>query len=93
MDAVKVNAKLGKVSSEEDLGISEFLNPNNPGFNGVIKERFSDFNVYEIEKSLEVVRLGNQNLPTEQNVDQNVGYEILTETQKLLFSEVLFARV
>ena len=93
MDAVKVNAKLGKVSSEEDLGISEFLNPNNPGFNGVIKERFSDFNVYEIEKSLEVVRLGNQDLPTEQNVDQNVGYEILTETQKLLFSEVLFARV
>ena len=41
-------SKHGKVSSESDLGISEYLNQDNPGFNGVIKERFSDFNVYEI---------------------------------------------
>eukprot|EP00092_Neocalanus_flemingeri_P008480 GFUD01009137.1.p1 GENE.GFUD01009137.1~~GFUD01009137.1.p1 ORF type:complete len:626 (-),score=148.89 GFUD01009137.1:126-2003(-) len=82
-----------KGSSEEQLGISEFLNPNNPGFNGVIKERYSDFNVYEIDKSMEVVRLGNQDFPVEQTVDENLGYNSLTETQKSLFSEVQFARV
>jgi len=83
----------GKVSSEEDLGITEFLNPNNSGFNAVIKERFSDFNVYEIDKNLEVIRLGSQKLPEEHCVDFNLDYSSLTEAQKLLFSEVQFSRV
>ena len=37
-------------SSEALLGIVEYLNPSNTGFpGGVIKERFSDFNVTEID--------------------------------------------
>ena len=48
-------------SSEADLGILEFLNPDNPGFPGVvIKERYSDFNVTEIVKTGELVVLDNQ---------------------------------
>jgi len=85
--------KPSKVSREQDVGISEFLNPNNPGFNGVIKERFSDFNVYEINKNLEVVRLGSQKFPEEQDADFNMEYSSLTDSQKLLLSEVQFTRV
>ena len=83
----------GKVSSESDLGISEFLNQDNPGFNGVIKERFSDFNVYEIDKSMNIVNLGDQKFPDEGVVDQNIEYDDLTEAQKALISEILFSRV
>ena len=86
-------SKHGKVSSESDLGISEYLNQDNPGFNGVIKERFSDFNVYEIDKSMNIVHLGDQKFPDESVADQNVEYDDLTQAQKDLVSEILFSRV
>ena len=68
-------SKHGKVSSESDLGISEYLNQDNPGFNGVIKERFSDFNMYEMNKSMNMVHLGDQKFPDEGVVDQNIEYD------------------
>ena len=86
-------AEHGKVSSESDLGISEYLNPDNTGFNGVIKERFSDFNVYGIDKSMNIVHLGDQKFPNEGVVDQNIEYHDLTGAQKALISEILFTRV
>ena len=86
-------SKQGKVSSESDLGISEYLNQDNPGFNGVIKERFSDFNVYEIDKSMNIVHLGDQKFPDEGFADQNIEYDDLTQAQKALVSEILFSRV
>ena len=86
-------SKHGKVSSESDLGISEYLNQDNPGFNGVIKERFSDFNVYEIDKSMNIVHLGDHKFPDEGVADQNIEYDDLTQAQKALVSEILFSRV
>ena len=83
----------GKVSKEEDLGITEFLNKDNLGFSGVIKERFSDFNVYEIDKSMNVVHLGDQKFPDEGVVDQIIDYASLTDVQRALVSEVLYTRV
>jgi len=82
-----------KGRSETELGITEFLNPDNLGFSGVIKERFSDFNVYEIDKSMNVVRLENQKFPETVEVDENVEYVSLTEFQKSLVSETLFSKV
>ena len=44
-------------SSEALLGIVEYLNPSNTGFpGGVIKERFSDFNVTEIDMGGKLVK-------------------------------------
>ena len=86
-------AEHGKVSSESDLGISEFLNQDNPGFNGVIKERFSDFNVYEIDKSMNIKHLGDHKFPDEGVVNQNIEYDDLTQAQKRLNSEIFFSMV
>jgi len=80
-------------STEADLGITEFLNPDNLGFHGVIKERFSDFNVYEIDKSMSVVHLENQKFPETVEVDEEAEYKSLTDFQKSLVSEVLFSKV
>jgi len=86
-------SEVPKGSSESDLGITEYLNPDNLGFDGVIKERFSDFNVYEVDKSMKIVHLENKKFPEEVESGLNVEYSSLTEFQKSLVSEVLFSRV
>lgn len=44
---------------EFDVGITEFVNTENPGFTGLIKQRFSDFQVNEIDVDGHVVVLKN----------------------------------
>ena len=46
--------------SEAQLGISEFLTPEIAGFRGLLKERFSDFNVFELDKSDQVFHMNTQ---------------------------------
>jgi len=82
-------------STEVQLGILEYLNPNNPGFPGaVIKQRYSDFNVTEIDKTGQVVRLDSSAIPNETPVDMRgeeaFHYTSLTESQKKVFSELQF---
>ena len=88
---------LQKMSTEAELGITEFLNKESSGFTGLIKERFSDFNVHEIDKGGEVVPLTNQDIPPdcEQTVapDPEVKYSSLSDEQKLLISEVHFSMI
>ena len=49
-------------ASEPDVGITEFVNKENIGFTGLIKQRFSDFQVNEIDPQGNVVVLGREAL-------------------------------
>ncbi|MCJ1283171.1 hypothetical protein MMC26_002498 [Xylographa opegraphella] len=44
---------------EEDVGITEFISPDLPGFTGILKKRYTDFLVNEILSSGAVVHLDN----------------------------------
>ena len=47
--------------NEEEVGITEYLNKTNPGFFGVLKHRYSDFMVNEIDPQGNVVWLKTSN--------------------------------
>ena len=85
-----------EMSSEEELGISEFISEGQ-GFSGLIKERFSDFNVYEINKTGQVVHLDNQEIPADAESDvvkdPELSYTNLTDKQRILMSEEEFLAV
>ena len=85
-------------SCEAQLGISQYLNPNNPGFpTGVIKERFSDFNVTEIDLNDQLVRLDNCSPPNETpedlRGDDALLYSSLSDEQRGIISEAEFAQI
>lgn len=50
---------------EEDVGITEYINNSNKGFHGIIKQRFSDFQVNEIDIDGNIVKLTSLELPPE----------------------------
>lgn len=45
------------IRTEESVGITEFLCPNAVGFQGLLKQRYTDFLVNEIDKDGNVLRL------------------------------------
>ncbi|KAF9357562.1 multisubstrate pseudouridine synthase 7 [Mortierella sp. AD094] len=49
--------------SEEMVGISAFVDPSIPGFSAIIKQRYSDFIVNEVDLLNETVRLTSYELP------------------------------
>ena len=84
--------------AEAQLGITEFISKDVAGFSGLIKERFSDFNVYEVDQSGVVVRLRDQTIPiddadkdNESNKDQS--YSSLNEVQQKIISEEQFVNI
>ena len=50
-------------TSEPDVGVTEFRDPGLPGFDAILKHRFADFNVNEIDLDGNIVRLTNLNIP------------------------------
>ncbi|XP_017074159.1 pseudouridylate synthase 7 homolog [Drosophila eugracilis] len=48
---------------ENEVGITEFTNPDAPGFTGILKSRFSDFHVNEIDRSGKVLELNDLSVP------------------------------
>ncbi|XP_016992499.2 pseudouridylate synthase 7 homolog [Drosophila takahashii] len=48
---------------ENQVGITEFTNPDAPGFTGILKSRFSDFHVNEIDSSGKVLELNDLSVP------------------------------
>lgn len=50
--------------NEEDVGITQFIT-DTPGFSGVIKARFSDFQVNEIDLDGNIAKLTDQSIPKE----------------------------
>ncbi|KAI8040523.1 hypothetical protein M5D96_006466 [Drosophila gunungcola] len=48
---------------ENQVGITEFTNPEAPGFTGILKSRFSDFHVNEIDSTGKVLELNDLSVP------------------------------
>ncbi|KAH8371189.1 hypothetical protein KR093_006411, partial [Drosophila rubida] len=51
---------------ENQVGITEFTNPDLAGFTGVLKSRFSDFHVNEINTDGHVLQLNDLNVPKQE---------------------------
>ena len=60
---------------EEDVGITEYLSAELKGFQAIIKHRFSDFNVNEIDREGNVTRLKSMKIPEEKPVEANADEE------------------
>lgn len=56
---------------EKHVGITEYISTH-PGFSAVLKERYSDFMVYEIDTEGEVIRLTDTAAPEEEETVQQV---------------------
>lgn len=52
--------------TEQDVGITEYISQH-PGFSGIIKARFSDFHVNEIDWEGNVAKLTDTNVPEDLN--------------------------
>ena len=50
--------------NEKDMGILCFMNAEVPAFNGIIKHRYNDFHVYEVDSEGNIVHLTNTTIPT-----------------------------
>ena len=61
-------------TSESDVGITEFREPNLVGFDAILKHRFSDFNVNEIDLDGNIVRL------TDLNISPSVAKVVISNT-------------
>ena len=48
---------------EKDMGITCFINGSIPPFKGIIKHRFNDFHVYEVDSMGNTVYLTNNTIP------------------------------
>ncbi|XP_051979404.1 pseudouridylate synthase 7 homolog [Xyrauchen texanus] len=75
--------------TESDVGIHKFIS-DHKGFSGILKERYSDFVVHEINKSGTIVRLDDLTVPAdaEENTSACDSTECLTEEQKQQLSEI-----
>ncbi|KAM4554080.1 pseudouridylate synthase 7 homolog isoform 2-T2 [Fundulus diaphanus] len=78
--------------TEMDVGIRKYVS-DHEGFSGILKERYSDFVVHEINKQGKIVHLDDLSIPTD-NVEeaeteqQPQDCEVLTEEQKKQLSEL-----
>ncbi|XP_057182923.1 pseudouridylate synthase 7 homolog isoform X1 [Triplophysa rosa] len=77
--------------SESDVGIHKFIS-DHEGFSGILKERYSDFVVHEINKDGKIVALDDLSVPAdveETSTDcDNTDCPVLTEEQKLQLTEL-----
>ena len=73
-----INLEKFNQTKEEDVGITEYMSPENPGFKCVLKHRYSDFLVNEIGLDGKVVWIKEMDeIPQEKN--EVVKKEDLTE--------------
>lgn len=63
--------------TEDEVGICEFLS-DLPGFTGVIKARYSDFHVSEVDLNGEIAVLTNTDIPKEEK--SNVNFDSIDES-------------
>ncbi|KAJ3167140.1 hypothetical protein HDU88_002477 [Geranomyces variabilis] len=77
-----------KILVEEDVGITEYISPDIPGFTGILKTRFTDFQVNEVTLDGQIVHLLSTDVPepppappaepeVKAEADEDVGYEQL----------------
>lgn len=63
-DGKRKRLEVGNRLKEPDIGVTEFIG-DHLGFSGLVKERYSDFHVNEISLDGEIVKLTNQDIPSE----------------------------
>ncbi|XP_051545325.1 pseudouridylate synthase 7 homolog isoform X2 [Myxocyprinus asiaticus] len=75
--------------TESDVGIHKFIS-DHKGFSGILKERYSDFVVHEINKSGTIVRLDDLSVPADVEESSSAcdPTECLTEEQKQQLAEL-----
>uniref|UniRef100_A0A673H3E7 Pseudouridylate synthase 7 homolog n=1 Tax=Sinocyclocheilus rhinocerous TaxID=307959 RepID=A0A673H3E7_9TELE len=79
--------------SEADVGILKFISEHR-GFSGVLKERYSDFVVHEINKDGKIVGLDDLSVPADAEVRARITHtypfelDTLTEEQKQQLDEL-----
>ncbi|KAL4625058.1 pseudouridylate synthase 7-like [Arapaima gigas] len=74
--------------TELDVGILKFVS-DHKGFSGILKERYSDFVVHEINKEGKIVRLDDLSVPVEEDLPaEPVEVQVLTEEQKKQLEEL-----
>jgi hypothetical protein len=73
--------ELAKSYDETSLGISTFIRDGD-SFSGIIKSRFSDFLVHEIDLSGQVVRLTSTQLPQEEQKTDKVEVDESAQKQQ-----------
>uniref|UniRef100_A0A7N8XMK1 Pseudouridylate synthase 7 homolog n=1 Tax=Mastacembelus armatus TaxID=205130 RepID=A0A7N8XMK1_9TELE len=71
--------------TELDVGILKYVS-DHEGFSGILKERYSDFVVHEINKQGKIVHLDDLSIPTE--AEQPDESDVLTEEQKKQLGEL-----
>ncbi|KAJ8047590.1 Pseudouridylate synthase 7-like [Holothuria leucospilota] len=64
---------------EKDVGIEAYISPNIKGFSGIIKERYEDFVVHEINEANEVIHLTDLSCPVEEKKKSVDVSNILSE--------------
>ncbi|KAJ3173412.1 hypothetical protein HDU87_007573 [Geranomyces variabilis] len=79
-----------KMLVEEDVGITEYIAPDIPGFTGILKTRFTDFQVNEVTLDGQIVHLVSTDVPepptaptaeepdVKAEANEDVGYEQLS---------------
>ena len=81
-----------KILTESDVHITEFMS-SNPGFTAIIKHRFSDFLVNEVDISGQVVKLTNLQVPTSPKDDSaKEVLKCLVDMRVLLLIFIFFKR-
>nr|XP_029135546.1 LOW QUALITY PROTEIN: pseudouridylate synthase 7 homolog [Labrus bergylta] len=78
--------------TELDVGILKYVS-DHEGFSGILKERYSDFVVHEINKQGKIVHLDDLSIPAEAEEvpeveEQPKDYDVLTEEQKKQLGEL-----
>lgn len=63
--------------TEAEVGISEFIS-DQPGFTGVLKARYSDFHVSEVDQNGEIAVLTNTNIPKDEKT--NINYDSIDQS-------------
>ena len=76
---VQINLDKFNKTKEEDVGITEFMSPENPGFKCVLKHRYSDFLVNEIGLDGKVVWIKEADSAIQEKKDEDKKAEELTE--------------
>lgn len=62
---------VGSRLKESDIGITEYIGKH-PGFSAIIKERYTDFHVNEIDLEGQVTKLTHQNIPRDPSNNENL---------------------
>lgn len=71
-----------QLSREIEVGISEFVTPENTGFSGILKKRYTDFLVNEILPSGEVLHLRSVATPSAENKPASDSAQEPTESKQ-----------